>query len=78
MYNEKQGGSARKAVVSYRYGTANFIMAHYKMDVPVRCASPYDMEIAEQIVCTWKRKYVKEKTTEQLKNKQPSIASVPN
>jgi hypothetical protein len=46
--------------------------------ITVRCASPISMKIS-LIVCTWrKRKYVEEKTTAKLKDKQTSIVSVPD
>ncbi len=56
---------------------APVVLADYKQDDRVRCASPIFMLIAYYLGFTnRKRKYVEEKTTATLKSKQTSIATV--
>ncbi len=56
---------------------APLVLAEYKEDDSVRCASPIFMPIAYKLGFTNRKwKYVKEKTTTTLKSKQTSIATV--
>jgi hypothetical protein len=56
---------------------APLVLADYKQDDRVRCASPIFMLIAYYLGFTnRKRKYAEEKTTATLKSKQTSIATV--
>ena len=58
---------------------APIVLAEYKEDDPVRCASPIFKPIAYKLSFTnRKRKYFEEKTTATLKIKQTSIATVRN
>ncbi len=58
---------------------APLVLADYKEDDCVRCASPIFMLIAYYLGFTnRKRKYIEEKTTVRLKSKQTSIATVRN